>query len=636
MSWPSSSARRAPGGTWRAQVARLMSAVLIGAVVVVKAPALQADAPEKLLNAGSNDADWLTYGHGYANQRYSGLTQIHRGNVSRLVPKWIYQTGVEGSFQTSPIVMDGVVYLTTPRNHIVALDGATGQVRWKYTHRMALDSLCCGTHNRGLALGHGLLYEVTADGRLIAVDHRSGRLVWDVPVLDPATGDPDAPEQVRRMGQLPSEETSKWSRFAGNMAPLVYDGLVIVGTTGAGYTNVFGDDTQQQRDAFGRAGPRSGMRAFISAYEATTGRLAWRWYSTKADGWEGGFANETSMGDVLDRDLATERANARQYRDAWKRGGGSITSSPALDPALGLLYFGTGNAAPYADLYRPGDNLYTTSLVALEVKTGRLRWFHQVTPHDIWGYDLASSPMLIDVPTPQGPVPGVALVSKSGWMYFFDRITGRIIRRSEGFVPQTALFKRAKDAQGVIAVPGEAGGANWPPIAFSAQTGWAYVGGSHYPSRFTLETDERGNKVNVLSFPAGMETYGTLSAIDPATGRIAWQARLDTPFPGGVTATAGGLVFTGESDGHFTARDAGTGQLLWRFQTGAGVNAPAVVYQRDHKEYVVVASGGNRLFNSPPGNAVIAFGLPDEPAAPPRPAGDVAAPPLRAQPPSAP
>ena len=585
------------------------TALLLARILATATGPLRADTDEKLLAAGTNPADWLTYGHGYANQRYAGLTQIHRGNVARLVPKWIYQTGVDGTFQTNPIVADGTVYLTTPRNHIVALDGATGEVRWKYSHKMATETLCCGTHNRGLAIGYGRLYEITADGRLIAVDRDNGKLVWDVPVVDPASGAPDAPQQVRDMASLPKAETAKWSRFAGNMAPLVYGGLVIVSTTGAGYTNVFADDDEKARNAFGRAGPRSGMRAFISAYAADTGQLVWRWYATKDQGWEGEFVSHTAFGDPLDRDLATERANAEKYRDAWKRGGGSISSSPALDPALGLLYFGTGNAAPYADLYRPGDNLYTASLIALDVKTGALRWYHQVTPHDIWGYDLAASPMLIDVPTPAGKVPGLALVTKSGWMMFFNRATGEVIRRSEGFVPQTKLFKRARDAAGIIAVPGEAGGANWPPIAYSGETGWAYVGGSHYPSRFTLETDAQGNPVNVLSFPKNLETYGTLSAIDPSTGKLAWQQRTARPFPGGVTTTAGGLVFMGEADGHFTARETRTGKLLWRFQTGAGVNAPPVVYERDGKQYVVVAAGGNKLFDIPPGNAVIGFGL---------------------------
>ena len=274
-------------------------------IVVFATPsALLADTEDKLRGTAANDADWLTYGHGYANQRHSGLKQIDRGNVSRLVPKWIYQTGVDGTFQTSPIVLDGVVYLTTPRNHIVALDGATGEVRWKYTHKMETDKLCCGTHNRGVAIGYGRVYEITADARLIAVDRDTGKLVWDVPVLDPATGSPDAPQKVRNMRNLSKDEISKWTRLMGNMAPLVYDGLVIVGTTGAGYTSFLGDEDEKALAAIGRSGTRAGLRAFISAYEADSGRLVWRWYSTKDHGWEGEFVSKTSMGDALNRDLA--------------------------------------------------------------------------------------------------------------------------------------------------------------------------------------------------------------------------------------------------------------------------------------------------------------------------------------------
>lgn len=569
---------------------------------------LLADTDPKLRAAGSSTADWLTYGHGYANTRYSGSKQIHRGNVSRLVPKWIYQTGMDGTFQTSPIVLDGVVYLTTPRNHVVALDGVSGEVRWKYTHKMETETLCCGSHNRGLAIGYGRIYQITADARLIALERATGKPVWDVPVLDPATGSADAPQQVRNLRDLPAEETSKWARFMGNMAPLIYDGMVIVGTTGTGYTSFFGEDSLT---TVGRSGPREGLRAFISAYAADSGRLVWRWYSTKDHGWEGEFASKTSMGDALDRDLAAERANADKFRDAWKRGGGSVIASPALDPELGLVYFGTGNPAPYADIYRPGDNLYTASLIALDVRTGEMRWFHQVTPHDIWGYDLASPPVLIDVPVNGKNVPGIAQATKSGWIYFFNRVTGEVIRRSEGFVPQTNIFQRAKDAKGVMSVPGEAGGANWPPISFSPETGWVYVAGSHYPTLFTLEPDANGNLVNVLSFPKVAETYGTVSAIDPATGKLVWQERTVTPFTGGATTTAGGLLFLGEADGYFTARDTRSGKMLWRFQTGAGINAPPVVYEAGGQEYVVVAAGGNKLFGMQPGNAVIAFGLPE-------------------------
>lgn len=571
--------------------------------------ALLADTDAKLRRAATNDSDWLTYSHGYANQRHSGLATIHRGNVARLVPKWIYQTGVDGTFQTSPIVLDGVVYLTTPRNHIVALDGETGSVRWKYSHVMQTEKPCCGTHNRGLAIGYGRLYQITADARLIAVDRDTGEVVWDVPVLDPATSESDAPQKVRDMQTLPREETAKWTSFMGNMAPLVYEGMVIVGTTGAGYTSVFGAEEGDLGANIGRSGTRRGLRAFISAYEANSGRLIWRWYSTKDKDWEGDYVTTTSMGDVMERDIATEKANAEKYRDAWSQGGGSIYSSPALDVDRGLLFFGTGNAAPYADLYRPGDNLYTASLIALDIRTGALRWYHQITPHDIWGYDLATPPVLIDVPLNGKLVPGIAQATKSGWMYFFDRVTGEVIRRSEPFVPQSNLFKRARDATGVTVAPGGGGGANWPPVSYSPETGWVYVAGSHFPSVYKLERDANGNDVNVLTFPKNADNFGTVSAIDPASGKIIWQDRMGKPFSGGITTTAGGLLFMGESDGHFTARDTRTGETLWRFQTGAGVNAPPVTYAIDGKQYVIVAAGGNKFFKLPPGNAVIAFSL---------------------------
>ncbi len=182
--------------------------------------------------------------------------------------------------------------------------------------------------------------------------------------------------------------------------------------------------------------------------------------------------------------------------------------------------------------------------------------------------------------------------------------------RSEPFVPHQSIFQRPTDAHGVMAIPGEAGGANWPPIVFSAETGWVYVGGSHLPIQFTLERDAQGNMVNVLNFPKGVESWGTVSAIDPATGKLVWQHKVAKPHSGGVIATAGGLLFMGESIGYFTARDSRTGELLWRFQTGAGVNAPPVVYQAGGDEYVIVAAGGNKAFDISPGNAVIAFGLP--------------------------
>ncbi|MEQ9062367.1 MAG: PQQ-binding-like beta-propeller repeat protein [Gammaproteobacteria bacterium] len=575
------------------------------------APAAADDA--RLATAGADADNWLTYGHGWANQRYSALDQIDTANVGQLKPAWIYQTGVLGTFPTNPLVVDGVMYLTTPYNHVVALDAASGAPRWRYRHEMSQQKLCCGAHNRGLAWGYGRLYMVTADARFVALDAASGERVWDIPLVDPMSGDPGDLDALRVYDDDSHEAFARATRFAGNMAPVVHDGKVFVGVSGTGYSAVLGDAEQDSASVLGRPGVRGGLRAFLSAYDARDGRLLWRWYATAAAGWEGDFAPTTSFGDPLDRDIAAERAAPPAHRDAWRGGGGSIYSSPSIDPALGLVYFGTGNASPtYADQLRPGDNLYTSSIVALDVETGALRWYHQLVPHDIWGYDAASPPVLLEAPGADGePVPALVAASKSGWLYVLDRRDGRPLRRSAPFVPQNANMFHRPTPEGLLVAPGAAGGANWPPSAYSPVTGLVYVPAGHQPTRYTLERDETGAAVNVLSFLNDIERWGVLAAIDPADGHIAWQTKSPLPMISGALATAGGLVFAGESHGDFSAFDAATGTRLWRFAAGAGVNAPPVTYRVDGRQYVAVAAGGHALFDFPQGDAVIAFALPE-------------------------
>ena len=603
-----------------AVLGHLTRIVFLGvAVVCLGSTATRAVEEARLRQAHTDHDNWLTYGHGYANQRYSGLEQITTDNAYRLVPKWIYQTGVLGTFPTNPLVADGTMYLTTPYNHAVALDAATGVERWRYTHEMSVDTLCCGTHNRGLALGYGRLYMITADARLMALDAHTGTPVWDIPVVDPTTGNPadlTALKEIKATDAAKPENTAALAaltRFAGNMAPVVYAGKVFVGVSGTGYSGVLGEAEANDPSLLGRPGPRRGLRAFLSAYDATTGQLVWRWYSSASEGWEGDFVGQTAFGDVLERDLAAERANADQYRDAWKTGGGSIYSSPSIDPELGLIYFGTGNASPgYADYKRPGDNLYTASLVALDIQTGALRWYHQLVPHDIWGYDVASPPVLFDFPANGKTIRAVAEASKSGWLYIFDRETGKPLRRSEAFVPQNDLLFRRPTSEGMLIAPGAAGGANWPPTSYSPKTGWLYVSGTHNPTRYQLKPGEEGKPDSiVISFDKTVERWGTLSAIAPQDGQIKWQVKTDLPLVSGSLATAGGLLFYGESNGQFVARNAQDGAALWRFNAGAGVNAPPVTYTVDGKQFVAVAAGGHKLFDFPLGNAVIAFGLPD-------------------------
>jgi glucose dehydrogenase len=267
------------------------------------------------------------------------------------------------------------------------------------------------------------------------------------------------------------------------------------------------------------------------------------------------------------------------------------------------------------DLTRPGDNLYTVSLVALDANTGRLRWHYQQVPHDMWGYDVASPPVLFDISHEGQTIPAVGQASKTGWMYVLDRRDGKLLFKSEAFVPQSNIFRRPT-AGGIDIAPGAAGGASWSPVSYDAQSGLAYVAALHMPTRYQIrEIPAAGDKPAVhytTLEPVEGPRWGTLTAIDlRANGRIAWQAKTADPLVGGVLATAGGLVFVGEGGGTFDAYDAKSGELVWQFNCGAGVNAPPITYQIDGKQYIAVAAGGNAIFGFRQGEAVIAFALPD-------------------------
>jgi len=567
-----------------------------------------------LLGAGDDPANWLTYSRGYANQRHSPLAEIDRSNVNRLVPKWIYQTGLTGTFQASPIVVGGVMYVSLPLNHVVALDGATGELIWRYNHKLTTEKLCCGPANRGLAVGYDRLYMITVDARLIALDRKTGKVAWDTPVADPNTGAAESIEVLLDSDKRKASDVQGWTGFSGNMAPLVYDGMVIVGVTGAGYGLHLEGEEGNPISVIGMAGAQFGLRAFLSAFDAHSGKPLWRWYATQDGNWEGGFVTQTAFGDPLNRDIAGEKAKAAEYPDAWRRGGGSIWTHPALDPERGTIYIGTGNPAPQMDDFtRPGDNLYTVSLVALDVRTGKMKWYHQHVPHDRWGYDVGTPPILFDLKRGGKTIPALAQPSKTGWMYLYNRESGEMLGRSEAFVPQKNMFQRPT-VGGVVIWPGAAGGASWSPASFSPQTGWIYVAAVNMPMKYTvheLPPEKRANGPTYVSVDgvSDLESNGTLTAIDPQTGKLAWQVKTPQVLIGGLATTAGGLLFMGEGNGQFTARDVRDGKLLWSFQTGAGVNAPPVVYRAQGKEFVAVASGGHQLFHFPLGGAVIGFGL---------------------------
>ena len=569
---------------------------------------------DRLKAAGAERGSWLTHGRDYSNQRFSPLNAITPDNVKRLVPKWIYQTGAAQTFQTTPLIADGVMYLSAPGAHVMAVDAKTGRELWRYEHKSKAAKLCCGPANRGVALGYGKVFIASVDARLVALDQATGKMVWDQPMADTA-GDPTEDKGALGLGDPALKGNVTGSTGVGAVAaPLVYDGKVIVGITGVGYGLHLDSDRPGAPlgTVVGVAG-RYGRPGFLAAYDAATGKPVWQ-FDTTQEGWEGSFAATTSDGIALPRDTAAEKAAFPKFKDAWKFGGGSIWHSPAVDPALGLIYLGIGNPSPQAaGESRPGDNLYTVSLVALDVATGKVRWHYQQVPHDMWGYDVASPPSLFDVTIDGKIIPAVGQASKLGWYFVHDRRDGKLLYKSEAFVPQENMFK-APTKEGVIIAPGVGGGSNWSPASVDEKSGVVFVAAMHLPTRYhTEELPAADGKPAVTYYtfePAKGPSWGTLTAIDlKARGKILWQQKTADPLVGGVLATAGGLVFTGEGNGDFSGFDAKSGARLWQFNCGAGVNAPPISYEIDGQQYIAVAAGGSQIWGFRQGGAVVVFGL---------------------------
>jgi alcohol dehydrogenase (cytochrome c) len=523
-----------------------------------------------LRRAMADSADWPSYGRDHTNQRYSRLSQINTGTIAGLRLAWHYATGIRQAFEASPVVLGNIMYVSTPLNHLVALNARTGKKLWEHAETLGTTIHCCGPVNRGVAVYGDRVYMGTLDGRLIALNAKSGAKVWDVRVADNERG------------------------YAVDAAPVAVDGKVIVGVSGAEY----------------------GIRGRVTAFDAATGSEVWRFYtvpSPKEGGWWGKWSATDPFGVPLHRDLAQEKADSAKYADAWEVGGGSMWQAPAIDRDLGLVIFAVGNPSPDLDgSVRPGDNLYTNSIVAVDLRTGKLKWSFQELPHDVWDLDAVSPVVLVEVAGRDGKrVPAVAQAGKTGWVYLVERATGRPIRRSEAFVPQENMFA-PPTSRGVRMLPGANGGSEWSAPAYSPQTGYLYVLGLHQPMYYKV-------KHQPLQPPAfwlggifvgtGEEQYGLFSAVDLTTGKIVWQNKVKDPMIGGALVTAGGVVFTGTKDQRFLAFDAKTGRQLWSFAAAAGVNAPPITYAINGQQYVAVAAGGNYQINSPRGDQVLAFSL---------------------------
>lgn len=596
------------------RLASLFAAILLLTLPAVAAPVDDA----RLIGADKEASDWLLPGRDYADRRFSPLDQISTDNVKTLVPKWIYQTGTAATFQTTPLVADGVMYVTAPFSHVMAVDARTGREIWRYEHKSRTKKLCCGPANRGAALGYGKVFVATVDARLVALDQTTGKVAWDIPLAD--ASEPDGPSEDRSTltGSDPAlkGKVSGATGLGANSAPLVFDGKVIVGITGVGYgLHLDSDRPGAPLGAVIGVAGRYGRPGFLAAFDAQTGKLAWQFDTTRQD-WEGSFVETTAYGTPMHRDVAAEKAAVSEHKDAWRYGGGSIWHAPALDPQTGLLFFGIGNPSPQAaGESRPGDNLYTSSLVALDAKTGKIVWHYQQVPHDLWGYDVASPPALFDLDIGGKSTPVVGQASKIGWYFVHDRATGKLLFKSEPFVPQTNLFQQPS-LEGTVIAPGVGGGVNWSPTSVDAEKGVVYLAAMHWPSTYRAQVlPPVDGKPPVHYFniePAASGQYGLLSAIDlKANGKILWQQKTPDPLVGGVLATKGGLVFNGEGNGDFAAYDARSGEKLWRFNCGAGVNAPPISFGLDGKQYVAVAAGGSQIWGFRQGGAVIVFGLPD-------------------------
>jgi PQQ-dependent dehydrogenase (methanol/ethanol family) len=518
------------------------------------------------ITAAKSSSDWLTYGHDYTNQRFSPLNSVTPDNVARLVPAFVFQTGVVQAFETTPIVAHGKMFLTSAFSHVFAVDAKTGKRLWQYDPKLGKTVYCCGPVNRGVAIAGNLLYLGRLDGKLVALDQETGHEKWSVQAGDNSGG------------------------YSLSMAPLIYKDSVIVGGAGGEY----------------------GVRGSVTAYNLTDGTLKWRWYSSNATDWPGKYTPTTPDGVDLHRDIAAEKAAYPKYKDAWQHSGGATWMTPAADPDSNTIFITTGNPSP--DLFgepRPGDNLYTDCIVALDGTSGKIKWYYQEVPHDVWDLDVVSPVVLFDTVDGSGKaVKAVGEAGKTGWFYILNRATGKLIRKSKNFVPQENMFALPTTA-GTRMLPGANGGAEWSPVSFDPTLHLAIVSALHQPMLYSTKAQERESGALWLgSAFAGIPTekqYGLLSAVNVDSGDIAWQVKTDQPLIGGSLSTAGGLTFVGEGDGNFDAYDSKTGKLLWQFQTGAGVNAAPMAYSIDGEEYVAVASGGSTQLGYPYGDSLYVF-----------------------------
>jgi alcohol dehydrogenase (cytochrome c) len=525
-------------------------------------------------NATSDESNFLQTNGNYEQTRFYPNGHINRGNVAHLHPAWIFQTEVKESLETSPIVVNGVMYITTSFSHVYALDAKTGAEIWHYKPKLGpVTTFCCGPNNRGIAVYDDKVYLGTLDARLMALDAKTGTVVWEQRLADPEKG------------------------YSETMAPTAVDGKILIGTNGGEF----------------------GIRGFVRAYDAKDGKLIWN-FDTIPENSVGVWATKDATGRDMHRDIEAEKATLAKNGDPYKTLGGGVWQNPSVDLAAKRIYFVVGNPSPDLDgAIRPGDNLYTDSLVSLDLDTGKYVCHFQYIAHDVWDLDAASPTVLVNAADKSGKmIPAVLHAGKTGYIYVHDRKDCSLIRFSDPMVSQKDRWvlptpTQPLDANSAKMFPGANGGVEWSPMATDPANGMAYAINLEQEMTYTVaSTPYPDGKLWLggafTNVPGGIQT-GNISAVDYNTGKIAWQVKTPQPMIGGILATAGGLVFAGEGNGWFKAYDSANGKMLWGFEAGAGVNAPPSSYAVDGKQYIVVGAGGNTQIDFPRGDAIIAFTL---------------------------
>ena len=530
---------------------------------------MQTVSQDMLDRAAGDGNNFLQTNGNYDQTRFYPNGQINASNVAHLRPAWIFQTEIKESMETSPIVVNGIMYVTTSFSHVYALNARTGEELWHFKPRLGpITTYCCGPNNRGVAVYDDMVYVATLDSKLVALDAKTGAVKWQSDLADPEKG------------------------YSETMAPTVVKGKVLIGTNGGEY----------------------GIRGFVRAYDAKTGKQLWN-FDTIPENSVGVWATKDATGRDMHRDIAAEKANLAKNGDPYKRLGGGVWQNPSVDLKTNRIYFVVGNPSPDLDgSLRPGDNLYTDSLVSLDLDTGKYACHFQYIAHDVWDLDAVSPTVLVDVKDNNGNVvPAVIHAGKTGHIYVNRRDNCQLVRFSEAMVPQENMWV-LPTAQGARMLPGAKGGVEWSPIATDPSAGLAFAINLHQPMTYHVQSSPYpGGKLwlgGAFKVIPAEEQWGNVTAVDYNTGKVRWQVKTQQPMIGGILATAGGLVFTGEGNGQFKAYDSKTGAMLWNFQAGAGVNAPPSSYTVEGKQYIVVAAGGNVQLDYKRGNNIIAFTLP--------------------------